>query len=89
MYYLEGPIDLNVVDGIRNQRDRNQPSIIKILDQEVDSENKQDLEDRKLSIFLENIGELYDDYRTLYLGFSLLKQYLKRYKVMMKQEFVK
>ena len=65
MYYLEGPINLNVVDCIRNQRDRNQPSIIKILDQEVESENKQDLEDKKLSIFLEDLGELYDDDRKI------------------------
>ena len=60
MYYLEGSIDLNVIETIRTQRDRNQPSIIKILDCETQHEDKEELEERKLSVFLEDLKDLYE-----------------------------
>ena len=46
MYYLEGSIDLNVIETIKNQRDRNQPCIIKILDREAQQEDREELEEK-------------------------------------------
>ena len=60
MYYLEGSIDLNVIETIKNQRDRNQPCIIKILDRETQQEDREELEEKKLSVFLEDLRDLYE-----------------------------
>ena len=59
MYYLEGSIDLNVIETIKNQRDRNQPCIIKILDRETQQEDKEELEEKKTKrIFRRSKGSI-------------------------------